>query len=214
MCRIEAVRGTILVASVTLAGRKNFVHSHRFSAHPGNRCDRRHPHPDPGRRRSRTTRPKRRRRNLGTRPQQALGTGTRIKQVSASASQHFSTLRPSRALTEPLGVLYRGCVARDRRGCDHGPPGGAGALVFCYNFTLPRPAPPASLPRPGGPFRHIEAPVLRSAPLRCPKLFAAGAAFSEIRLEGLGEVSTVPLVAARMTAIRIREGRSLPCYTP
>jgi hypothetical protein len=27
---------------------------------------------------------------------------------------------PSRALTEPLHFLYRGCVAPDRRRCDHG----------------------------------------------------------------------------------------------
>jgi hypothetical protein len=80
---------------------------------------------------------------------------------------------PSHALTDPLRVLYRGCVARDRRGCDHGFPGGAGALVFCYDFTLPRPAPPAPFASPGAPFRHIQAPGLRgsgrSDPLALPR---------------------------------------------
>jgi hypothetical protein len=72
---------------------------------------------------------------------------------------------PTCALTEPLRVLYRRCVARARRGCDHGFPGGAGTP------TRNSGAPPVLCAT--GFFRRVGAPdwapALRFAPLRCPK---------------------------------------------
>jgi len=43
---------------------------------------------------------------------------------------------PSRALTEPLRVLYRGRVARDRRGATMASPGGTGALLTLATTLL------------------------------------------------------------------------------
>jgi hypothetical protein len=80
----------------------------------------------------------------------------------------------SRALTEPLLVLYRGSVARDRRRCDHGFlrwGRRTQSNVCLLQHSSPLPAPPASLARPGAPFGTVKPPALapsRSDAIRPP----------------------------------------------